>query len=53
MIYEILEGENASFYRNLFMNMDYRASRKVAPHTSRQKRLMIHIKNTNKMQRVA
>lgn len=37
MIYEILEGENASFYRNLFMNMDYRASRKVAPHTSRQK----------------
>ncbi len=51
MIYEILEGENASFYRNLFMNMDYRASRKVAPHTSRQKRLMIHIKNTNKMQK--
>lgn len=51
MIYEILEGENASFYRNLFMNMDYRASRKVAPHTSRQKRLTIHIKNTNKMQK--
>ena len=24
------------------MNMDYRASRKVAPHTSRQKRLTIH-----------
>ncbi len=37
MICEILEGENASFYRNLFMNMDYRASRKVAPHTRGQK----------------
>lgn len=33
MIREILVGENALFYRNLFMNMDYRASRKVVPHT--------------------
>ena len=32
MIRHILVGENAAFYRNLFMNMDYRASRKVVPH---------------------
>lgn len=32
MIRDILVGENAAFYRNLFMNMDYRASRKVVPH---------------------
>ncbi|MEY8445493.1 TetR/AcrR family transcriptional regulator [Enterococcus ratti] len=31
LIHEILVGENASFYRNLFMNMDYRASRRVIP----------------------
>ncbi|MBF8807528.1 MAG: TetR family transcriptional regulator [Enterococcus lacertideformus] len=36
MIREILVGENASFYRNLFMNMDYRASRKVVPHTKNE-----------------
>ncbi len=29
MIVEVLTGENASFYRNLFVNMDYRASRRV------------------------
>ncbi|MGM9903231.1 TetR family transcriptional regulator [Enterococcus sp. 10A9_DIV0425] len=33
MIRDILEGENALFYKHLFMNMDYRASRKVIPHT--------------------
>lgn len=42
MIRDILEGENASFYRNLFMNMDYRASRKVVPHTSKDHRLSPH-----------
>lgn len=31
MIREILIGPNASFYRNLFMNMDYRASNRVSP----------------------
>lgn len=51
MIYEILEGENASFYRNLFMNMDYRASRKSLLIQVAKKRLAIHIKNTNKMQK--
>jgi AcrR family transcriptional regulator len=29
LITEILIGENASFYRNLFMNMDYRSSNRV------------------------
>ncbi|BCA84958.1 TetR family transcriptional regulator [Enterococcus saigonensis] len=32
MVKEVLQGENASFYRNLFMNMDYRSFHKVAPH---------------------
>ncbi|OJG57587.1 TetR family transcriptional regulator [Enterococcus mundtii] len=32
MIRDILEGENAAFYKHLFMHMDYRASRKVVPH---------------------
>lgn len=31
MIKEILIGPHASFYRNLFMNMDYRASNRVSP----------------------
>ena len=38
IIREILVGENASFYRNLFMNLDYRASRKVVPHTKDDQR---------------
>ncbi|MHC5373509.1 TetR/AcrR family transcriptional regulator [Enterococcus sp. LJL120] len=29
MIYEILTGENSAFFKNLFMNMDYRFSRRM------------------------
>lgn len=29
MVIEVLTGENVSFYRNLFMNMDYRSSNRV------------------------
>jgi AcrR family transcriptional regulator len=38
MIREILEGENSAFYRNLFMNMDYRSSKKVSPELSRKEK---------------
>lgn len=38
MIHEILAGENSAFYRHLFMNMDYRASRKVTPHLSEEEK---------------
>lgn len=31
MIFEVLTGEHASFYKNLFMNMDYRATSRVSP----------------------
>lgn len=34
MIFEVLTGENASFYKNLFMNMDYRATNRVSPQFS-------------------
>lgn len=32
MVKEVLQGENAAFYKNLFMNMDYRSFHKVSPH---------------------
>lgn len=51
MIYEILEGENASFYRNLFMNRITVPQEKSLLIRVAKKRLMIHIKNTNKMQK--
>ena len=45
IIREILVGENASFYRNLFMNLDYRASRKVVPHTKDDQQRHSHAKH--------
>ncbi|MEG0078371.1 MULTISPECIES: TetR/AcrR family transcriptional regulator [Enterococcus] len=36
MVKEVLHGENAAFYKNLFMNMDYRSFHKVAPHFGKQ-----------------
>lgn len=35
MVEEVLQGPNAAFYRNLFMNMDYRSFHKVAPPFNR------------------
>ncbi|EOH92169.1 hypothetical protein UAW_03153 [Enterococcus haemoperoxidus ATCC BAA-382] len=34
MIVEVLTGEHASFYHNLFMNMDYQATSRVSPQFS-------------------
>lgn len=42
MISEILKGPNAAFYKNLFMNMDYRASDRVTPSFSKEKYLKHH-----------
>lgn len=35
MVKEVLQGTDAAFYKNLFMNMDYRSFHKVTPHLSR------------------
>ncbi len=35
LVKEVLHGDNAAFYKNLFMNMDYRSFHKVAPHMNK------------------
>lgn len=42
MISEILKGPNAAFYKNLFMNMDYRSSDRVTPSFSKLKHFKQH-----------
>lgn len=37
LVPEIFEGEHALFYKNLFMNMDYREFRKVAPELEKHR----------------
>lgn len=36
MIVEVLTGKHAKFYRNLFMNMDYRSFHRVAPEVEKK-----------------
>lgn len=42
MVREVLQGTDAAFYRNLFMNMDYRSFHKVAPHMGKQHHAHMH-----------
>lgn len=37
LVPEIFEGEHALFYKNLFMNMDYREFKRVAPEWEKQR----------------
>lgn len=42
MVNEVLQGRDAAFYKNLFMNMDYRSFHKVAPQFGKRHHELLH-----------
>jgi AcrR family transcriptional regulator len=49
MITNVLKDEHASFYRNLFMNMDYHSFNKVSPEMSPSRKLDARIRREQHM----